>query len=380
MIFQIPDILLNIFHFIDKLTLITKIKLVSKDLKTLSQYELTYNRKTKWEQTYENFTQLKQLENKSLKNYGFPNIKFLMDYSSGTIVVWLIGDKHVIYLTHFFDTSKFCTIVETEKIESINLVEIPHYKSKSGKQERLLNINYSDKSFVINYTNFNEIHNMKLISPSMKDLFWKLYTIGLRYEDTCDNYKNESVSSQVVKCMQWASDTEVYVIHFSRELKLFVVYLFSHMKLIKRTSIQWESYFNRGIIKIVRNSKIHILINDDTFFYLFDLRLCTITMTYKCDLLFRIRRAPFLILNESQPILISFGVDGIFLYRDSSGYTKIDFGHFDNFFGLDEEMKLILCNDFHTNSLFRIHIKSLLKLPIKSHLFKDIKDQLNVIY
>jgi hypothetical protein len=390
MIFEIPEIVLNIFRFVDKRTLIRATSSVSSNFCALSNYELKTNRKTKWEQIYDQFKTNQQLQTKNLNNFRFPNIKFLLDDNSGIIIVLVKeNDANSIYFTHFYDTKKFLHIhdVDAIRFKDLKITEIIPHLSVTGKTERILYIQTNHQTIYIIYTNVNDIRIIhRPLCSSIESLVWKQFKNDIRQypifvnEKSCVDFETESNLPKVYQFICPCFDKEVYIINFSREHRFFVVYLFKSRELIKRTPIKWKSDYDRAIIKKIPNSKQYIIINiNASKFHMFDLRLCKIIASYKCDNLFDIKRV-YLMWCESSPVFIGICYDGIYIYRENDNFTKFEFG-MDYYFEYDDEMDQILCNNFYVNKVFRIPLKSFLDLPKKSqYLFSQIKNTIKIHY
>lgn len=390
MIFQIPEIVLNILRFIDKLTLFRSTSLVSSNFYTLTNHELQFNRKTKWEKVYNDFKTNERLQTKNLKTFEYPDIKFLLDDNSGLIIIYLKeNDMTSIYFSHFFDTQKlFLHICNVDVIifKELKITEIIPQLSVTGKTERILNIQTNYQTIYVIYTNVNDIRTTHTpISLSLGSLVWKPFKNDIRQypifseEKSCVDFETESNFPKVLQFICPRSDKEVYIINFSRDHGFFVVYLFNNRELIKRTPIEWKQEFCRSIIKTIPNSKEYIIVNNYSKFHMFDLKFCKIIKSFKCDNLFDIKRV-YLVWNQSTPVFIGFCYDGIYIYNERDSYTKIEFG-MNYHFGYDEELKQILCNNFYLNQVFRIHLNCLFDLPKKTHyLFSHIKPKLKIHY
>lgn len=378
------DICINVLGFLNKSQL-KELGTINNFTNDIVQYELL-NRKTAWEKVFKDFKQLNHLLKIDFNRFQLSSIKTLINYSTGLVIVLLQNNlqsnRTTLFLTHFFDTQAAlmlkCNIPSPKNVQ---VIQIPYYLSASEKDERFLSIkNDSEKHFFINYSTLNNIYHIQPTLPLNARMRpdWTQFSKEFNFQNTCPKFNQEHKCKNVFRVLRFISEKEIYLINFSPEQSLFVVYLFVDYKQTTRTQIPWDFKFKNARIRTFINNTHHIMIcRYNQSFYLFDLRLLNIVVSYKCDQFFSIKPKSYLIHMKSIPLILDFDTNGITMFLNSN-YTFFQFGR-GYLFSFDENENHVLYNHIQNNSTKRITLQSLTDLPFKKHyLFNQIKDQLTI--
>lgn len=222
MIYLIPDILLHIFHYVDKLSLITKIKLISKDFHALANYQLI-KYSTKWEITFAKFNNLRTLRSSQFSQSMAS--RYIIDYDLG-LIFYLSIDRITdasfnfnIDMSHIFNLKQSLNIYSTNSdyYSEYYLAEIPSIFSKDNKTVKFVIFGiFQCHQIALDYSDLNEIKtihldssinrlpilvfsNMEILEPLAKYIKTELNDLPWRDEILSDVHKNfylRSVMSQ----------------------------------------------------------------------------------------------------------------------------------------------------------------------------------------
>lgn len=193
MIAEIPELLLQIFHFVDKLSLLKNVALVSREFYNCSNYEFNKH-STFSNKVYYDFKTL-PFSSKFSTRILSPH---KLDYETGLLFYLSRGNTHdgdiefTIEMSHILQLNKSIHISATisDGYSDFFLAEIPSVLTKNQKKVKVVILTLSNnKEVVVDYTNLNDIkkhcfdnsfHQIELIPFSTQTTLQEYFNLDIK--------------------------------------------------------------------------------------------------------------------------------------------------------------------------------------------------------
>lgn len=332
---DIPELVSEIIHFVPKIDLLTKTKLINKTFNSQTNYELS-KRLSPWEKSFKDFTSLRPMTSQwSFSSFN----RYYIDYKTGlyfhlTIIHNGSNSTYTIEMSHLFGLEKSINLysVSSPNYYQFYLTEIPGRLSKSGCDVKLMIFQKAPNDGIsIDYTNLNnivktwfdcDIPRQLLFLMCYQKSFWEKNQVYQKY-----------LGFNTFRLSEEFEDDYDFSHHFCHRIEndqAFVLFgVPNHLRLYRSNGNEIKEYCDIPYEYNVRSSQAINFINapvvgiltrsnqNEVRMLLFDFKKAKIVYHFRLFESIRTYDCSYLLFYQNQPILVIISMDAFYIISES---------------------------------------------------------------